>query len=81
MKKIKKTFVWILGIIFIIIGLIGLVLPIVQGILFLAIGFFLLSLCSPKVSLHINKHAEKYPNFHQKLKKVEAWVIEKVGEI
>jgi len=40
---------------FIIFGLVGLVLPFLQGILFLAIGFILLSLWSPRIREYMDR--------------------------
>ena len=80
-KKVKKVLVLIIGIIFIILGLFGLVLPFLQGIIFLAIGFFLLSFYFPKIRLWINKHTEKYPYLSKKIKKVEVWMTKIIGDI
>ncbi|MEK7081119.1 MAG: hypothetical protein AAB902_01915 [Patescibacteria group bacterium] len=81
MKKVKRATVLIIGVIFIILGLFGLVLPFLQGILFLAIGFFLLSFYFPKIRLWTNKHTEKYPYLSQKIKRVEAWMTKIIGDI
>jgi uncharacterized membrane protein YbaN (DUF454 family) len=81
MKKAKRAIVLITGTIFIMLGLFGLVLPFLQGIIFLVIGFFILSFYFPKMRLWINKHTEKYPRFSRKIKKVEAWMIKIIGEI
>ncbi|KKQ04227.1 MAG: hypothetical protein US18_C0002G0006 [Parcubacteria group bacterium GW2011_GWB1_36_5] len=80
-KKLKKVFVLSIGIIFIILGLFGLVLPFLQGFIFLAIGFFLISFYFPKVYLWIEKHTEKYPSLSIKIKKVEAWIRKFIGEM
>ncbi len=80
-KKVKKVLVLTLGIIFIIFGLLGLVLPFLQGIIFLAIGFFLVSFYFPKSYLWIEKHTEKYPRISGKIKKVEIWIKKFIGEI
>lgn len=80
-KKAKKIIVLTLGIIFIILGLLGLVTPLLQGILFLIIGFMLVSFCSPKFHLWINKHRERYPHLTSVINKTEAWIAKIVGEI
>jgi uncharacterized membrane protein YbaN (DUF454 family) len=80
-RKIKKTLILTLGIIFIILGLLGLVLPVLQGILFLIIGFLLLSLYFPKIRFHIQKHAEKNKHSLSMLNKVEKWIAKIIGEI
>ncbi|OGI95169.1 hypothetical protein A2917_00755 [Candidatus Nomurabacteria bacterium RIFCSPLOWO2_01_FULL_42_17] len=80
-KKIKKILVLIVGIIFILLGLVGLVLPFLQGILFLVIGFILVSLCVPKVRLLIKKHTEKRPHLSPLINKIEAWIVKFTGEM
>lgn len=70
-----------IGIIFVILGLFGLVLPFLQGILFLFIGFFLISFSFPKIRLWIEKYTEKYPHLFLVIKKIEKWITEIIGEI
>ena len=80
-KKAKKVLVLTVGIIFIILGFFGLVLPFLQGFLFLAIGLFLLSFYFPKTRLWIEKHTEKYPRLFLMTKKVEKWMTKIIGEV
>lgn len=80
-KKIKKVLVLTVGIIFIILGLFGLVLPFLQGFIFLAIGLMLVSFCFPKVRLWINKHTERYPHLFSVINKIEMWIAKFIGEI
>lgn len=58
-KNIKEIFHITLGILCVIIGLAGLVLPILNGILFLLIGFILLSFEIPYVETQLSKYANK----------------------
>lgn len=51
------------GWIFVVLGVLGLFLPILQGILFLAVGAYLLSLESPMARRVINRARERYPRF------------------
>ena len=80
-KKIKRGVVFTLGVVFIILGLLGLVLPFLQGILFLAIGLLLFSFYSPKVRLWIERHTKKYPRLFLVTKKIEGWLTKIIGEI
>ena len=52
-----------LGWIFIFLGILGLFLPILQGILFLAIGLIVLSRRSPRVRLLNQKMGQRYPKY------------------
>jgi len=80
-KKIKKILILTLGIIFILLGLLGLFLPFLQGIFFLIIGFMILSLYFPKIRLHMQKHTHKYPRFFSLIDKAEKWIAKFIGEI
>jgi uncharacterized membrane protein YbaN (DUF454 family) len=46
---------------FIVLGILGLFLPILQGIVFLAIGAYLLSLESPRARRFIERMRRRYP--------------------
>jgi uncharacterized membrane protein YbaN (DUF454 family) len=80
-RKVKKVLILIVGIIFIILGLFGLVLPFLQGILFLIIGFILVSFYFPKVRLLMKKHVERHPHLSPTINKIEAWIVKFIGEI
>ncbi|OGI62481.1 hypothetical protein A2818_01120 [Candidatus Nomurabacteria bacterium RIFCSPHIGHO2_01_FULL_40_12] len=80
-KKIKRALILTLGVIFILLGLIGSVLPFVQGFILLAVGIILISFYSPKIRLWIEKHTEKYPHLSGAVKKLEKWIIDIIGEI
>ena len=67
------------GIAFIILGIIGLALPFLQGFLFLAIGIVLLSLSSKAVRARIRSYTEKYPRVDKALTKMEDWIRHIVG--
>lgn len=80
-RKIKRKLVLLTGILFIVLGLLGLALPFLQGFLFLAIGVILLSLHSPKIREWTNLHTKKYPRIHTAIEKLEKWIIGIVGEL
>ena len=77
----KKIMVLTLGIIFILLGLLGLFLPFLQGILFLIIGFIILSLYFPQVITILKKYLHKHPHLVEKIEKIEKKIKEFVGEI
>lgn len=80
-KQAKKILILTMGFVFIILGLVGLVLPFLQGILFLIIGFLILSLYFPSIRHHIQKHAQKSPHALSIVNKAEKWIAKFVGEI
>jgi uncharacterized membrane protein YbaN (DUF454 family) len=73
-RQLKRIVVITLGVIFILLGLAGLVLPILQGWLFLAIGALLLSIYSPTLRGWMNTHTVKYPKIHKFVGRAQSWV-------
>ncbi|MEM9682562.1 MAG: PGPGW domain-containing protein [Pseudomonadota bacterium] len=57
----KRLLILIAGWFFILLGIVGLFLPILQGLLFLAIGSYLLSLESPWVRRKMLQLQRRYP--------------------
>ncbi len=80
-KEIKRALVLTAGIIFVVLGLFGLAMPFLQGILFLAIGFILLSIASPRVRKWIESHTRRYPKPHAFVEKTEKWITGIIGEV
>ncbi|MEK7128479.1 MAG: hypothetical protein AAB933_02880 [Patescibacteria group bacterium] len=80
-KHAKRILVLTVGIIFILLGLVGLALPFLQGILFLIIGFLLVSLCFPQIRTLMKKHTEKHHRLHKTINKVEVWLAKFIGEV
>ena len=60
-SKLRHYVILTLGWFFIVLGILGLFLPILQGILFLCIGAILLSGESPRMRLLIMKLGRRYP--------------------
>ena len=79
-KKIKRGFILVGGVTFLFFGVIGLVLPFLQGILFIAIGLILLSLVSSRVRDFLDTHTVRFPRIHKVIREVEGWVVRMVGE-
>lgn len=61
-------------------GVIGLALPFLQGILFIAIGLLLLSIYSPTLREWVEKHTRKYPKVHVQVVRVQQFVNRIIGE-
>jgi len=66
MRKIWKR---ITGYFFIILGIVGLFLPVLQGIFFIIIGLLLLAPESPVVQRMVNTLLEKYPDLAKKVRR------------
>ena len=62
-RRIKRYAILVLGWVFIFLGILGLFLPILQGILFLTIGLILLSRESVWAAAKLDWLKTKYPRF------------------
>lgn len=79
-KQLKRGFILAGAIAFLALGVVGLVLPFLQGILFIAVGLILLSLVSPSVRVFLDRHTVRYPKVHKVVLDVERFVVRIVGE-
>ena len=70
MKGLKKIGMLIIGWVFIGLGILGLFLPLLQGILFLMIGLAILSSRSEMVKRFLKHLEERYPQHHNR---IEIW--------
>jgi uncharacterized membrane protein YbaN (DUF454 family) len=68
--KVKEIAIWVLGWFFVVLGIIGLFLPFLQGILFIVIGLAILSSRSRTVQRFLKYLENRYPQYHER---VEAW--------
>ena len=80
-KEIKRTLVRTAGAVFVVLGILGLALPFLQGILFLAIGLILLSIASSRTRAWIASHTIRYPKFHALVQKAEKWITDIIGTV
>ncbi len=70
MESIKKIGLLALGWFFVVLGIIGLFLPILQGVLFILIGLAILSSRSETIQRILKYLEKRYPQHHEK---VEVW--------
>ncbi len=70
MGAIKRIGLLIIGWLFIVLGILGLFLPILQGILFILIGLAILSSRSKLIKRFLKHLEERYPRYHER---VEIW--------
>lgn len=60
-SRLRRAAIYIAGWFFILLGILGLVLPILQGILFILVGLFLLSSVSPRAERLLHRIRERFP--------------------
>lgn len=71
-RSLKRYIVLGLGWFFVVFGVLGIFLPVLQGILFLLIGFILLSRESACAQRQLDKLKTRYPKFAEKYDEAEA---------
>jgi uncharacterized membrane protein YbaN (DUF454 family) len=76
MDSIKKIGMLTIGWSFVVLGIFGLFLPILQGVLFILIGLAILSSRSEIIRRFLKHLEERYPNHH---KRVEIWKVKIQG--
>lgn len=70
-QPVKRYLILSLGWFFVVLGILGLFLPILQGILFLTIGLILLSKESEWAKRQLAQLKQKYPKFGEKYDEAE----------
>lgn len=70
-KPIKRALLVTLGWIFVVLGVLGIFLPILQGILFLVLGFLLLSRESDWFQDRLERAKRRWPKFGEKFDEAE----------
>lgn len=78
-KELKRALVLSLATAFLLLGLAGLVLPFLQGWLFLAISAILFSMYSPSMRAWMDKHTVRYPKLHRIVNKAQDWTTKVFG--
>lgn len=69
MEEFKRIGILVLGWFFVGLGVLGLFLPILQGVLFIMIGLALLSSRSERVRGWLRRLEERHPHYHERMEK------------
>lgn len=80
MYRLKKIFHLLLAAVLILVGITGLVLPVLNGLIFLLLGFILLSFESPYVEAHLSKLAHRNTVLGGWYEKLNTWMRKIFGE-
>jgi uncharacterized membrane protein YbaN (DUF454 family) len=78
-RHMRRVLVLGTATVFLLLGLAGLVLPILQGWFFLALSAILYSMYSPALRGWLDKHTVRYPKIHAWVGKAESWVVRIFG--
>jgi len=71
--NLRRLLILSAGWLFVLLGVLGLFLPFLQGILFLMIGFYLLSLHSARARLLRRRLRTRYPGVASRLDEAKDW--------
>lgn len=80
-RHIKRIGIQAIGFAFLLLGAAGLILPVLNGTLFLLAGLVLLSVYSERAKRILHKIGRQHPKAEQAVTKVERWVHKVVGEV
>lgn len=65
----------------VVIGIAGLILPIIPGLVFLAVAAIIFSLFFPIIGEKMRHHTKRYPPLHTTIEKMDEWVRRTVGDL
>lgn len=80
MEEFKRIGILILGWFFVGLGVLGLFLPLLQGILFIMIGLLILSSRSETVKRWLKHLEERHPHHHERMEKWRARIRNWLGK-
>ena len=72
-RKIRRVLILIIGWLMIVVGIVGLFLPILQGVLFILLGLAILSRESEVARRWLQRGRQRYPKADAKLKEWGRW--------
>ena len=79
MRTVKQVTYTFIGVVFLIVGIAGLVLPILQGWFFIAIGLIFISLESPQLDGWLQRMSQKNKTSEKYFSKFRSWTRGKLG--
>lgn len=80
-RHFKGILVLIVGILFIMMGLVGSILPFVPGWIFSIMGVLLLSLYFPRLRAWLDSHTERWPKVHAYIHRMRMWADRNIGKL
>lgn len=80
-KQLKQMLVLLSAMICLVLGVLGIFLPFLQGFIFLLMGTALLSIWSPKMRGWIFSYTQRHPRAHRVFLKTESWLQKIIGKL
>ena len=79
-QPFKHAAIILIAIILVIVGVAGLVLPLLPGVLFIVVGLLLLSAYNPRFEFWIHEQTKKYPPLHRMALDLQAFIERIIGK-
>ena len=77
---IRHTVIIIVALFLIVAGIVGLVLPLLPGILFIVVGLLLISAYNPRFEFWLHEQTKKYPPLHKMALDLQAFIERIIGK-
>lgn len=68
-SRLKRIAIYVVGWAFIILGILGIVLPVLQGVIFLLIGLYILSSVSPRAARMLIRLRKRFPRVNDQFER------------
>ena len=79
-KHVKRISIQTIGVFLLLLGIAGVILPVLQGLVFLILGLAFLSIYSEWAKKSLRYVGSKHPKADTLVTKLEQWVLKIVGE-
>jgi uncharacterized membrane protein YbaN (DUF454 family) len=80
-KQTKRVVILLIAVLCVIVGLFGLILPLIPGIAFFMLALVIFSLFFPIVGEKMHYHTRHYPKLQTMIVRMREWVARVVGEV
>jgi uncharacterized membrane protein YbaN (DUF454 family) len=77
---IRHTVIILVALFLILVGIVGLILPLLPGILFIVVGLLLLSAYNPRFEFWLHEQTKKYPPLHKMALELQAFIERIIGK-
>ena len=80
-KHTKRTVIFLIAILFVFVGIAGLILPVIPGLVFIAVALIIFSLFFPIIVERVREYTVKYPKLHAIINSMDERVRHIVGDL
>ncbi len=79
-KHAKRIGIQAVGLAFMLLGVLGILLPVVNGSIFIILGLILLSIHSTRIKKFLHTQSKRHPKAEAAVQRMEAFILKWVGE-